>query len=447
MSNTMLKFKYGDLNTLKNQPCAPGTIYVTQDERALYIDLPGAKSKNDRIRIGDMQSYKNKQELENAIKTNGLGMLTKTALYFVKEDNNGDTINALYKYDETSNEFIRLNDVSSITGDLNSITEAIGEIQTDIDNLQKDVEDIYSVSQNDQGNVVKSGYLIDEIEAAKTELQGKIDGKVNTATHQELQETVSGLSGSFTEFKAAYETDSGALEGRVKDNEDDIKKLQDYTDSLKNGDNSIANLISNAVAVETGNRTTAIEGLNALITGNQNAIAALEQPIADLDNELDQLTKKHDAYETSNNAALDAVRATANGAVQKTDYDTKILALEGDISTNTQAIAKLETDIGTNADNITVVTNKVNAFLNAPETQEEVIDTLLEIQQYITKDTNAFTQLSQTVEGLDTTKASKNEVAAETTAREEAIQALQDEILAMLSWKSWDSTSNEPEEV
>jgi hypothetical protein len=52
MANPMLQFKKG---LRANLPIAinPGTIYVTTDERAMYIDIDA----NKRIRLGDFIEY------------------------------------------------------------------------------------------------------------------------------------------------------------------------------------------------------------------------------------------------------------------------------------------------------------------------------------------------------------------------------------------------------
>ena len=53
----MLQFKMGQFAGLATQGIAPGTVYVTTDEKALYVDIPGNEEQNQpakRIRIGDV---------------------------------------------------------------------------------------------------------------------------------------------------------------------------------------------------------------------------------------------------------------------------------------------------------------------------------------------------------------------------------------------------------
>ncbi len=74
-------FKKGLLTNLPAEH-VEGTIYVTTDERALYLDISGS----DRIRIGDFQEVENISALEEITSP------SQTALYYVKD------INCLAKY-------------------------------------------------------------------------------------------------------------------------------------------------------------------------------------------------------------------------------------------------------------------------------------------------------------------------------------------------------------
>ena len=61
----LLKFKHGlQANLKQNSPAVvAGTVYITRDERAMYVDLPAYKHEDGtleqakRIRIGDLRNY------------------------------------------------------------------------------------------------------------------------------------------------------------------------------------------------------------------------------------------------------------------------------------------------------------------------------------------------------------------------------------------------------
>ena len=70
-----LQFKKGLLSNLNKAQKHAGTVYITTDERAMYVDLPeydkGDGSTPDsakRIRIGDLRVYDYLDDLKKEIK-------------------------------------------------------------------------------------------------------------------------------------------------------------------------------------------------------------------------------------------------------------------------------------------------------------------------------------------------------------------------------------------
>lgn len=71
-------FKKGELKNLPSTKSA-GTIYVTTDERAMYVDV----DDSTRIRLGDFREYPTWAEIQALDKTN----LSTTALYYATQEN------------------------------------------------------------------------------------------------------------------------------------------------------------------------------------------------------------------------------------------------------------------------------------------------------------------------------------------------------------------------
>ena len=71
-------FKKGELKNLPSTKSA-GTIYVTTDERAMYVDV----NDTTRIRLGDFREYATWAEIQALDKTN----LSTTALYYAAQEN------------------------------------------------------------------------------------------------------------------------------------------------------------------------------------------------------------------------------------------------------------------------------------------------------------------------------------------------------------------------
>ena len=78
-----LQFKRGQLAGLKDAAITPGTIYITTDERAMYVDYTAADNSAKRMRLGDYVEYATLNELT----ATGSEHLSKTAFYFVNEGN------------------------------------------------------------------------------------------------------------------------------------------------------------------------------------------------------------------------------------------------------------------------------------------------------------------------------------------------------------------------
>lgn len=142
----LLKFKYGlQANMKENSPeLAPGTVYITRDERAMYVDLPPHMNGNQeiypskRIRIGDMRVYTYIEDLKTEL-ANDMSALTNSALYYaekskgIADDGSHDaskdkTINALLKWN--GSEFIQLNSISDVTVNLNELTTRVANVET-----------------------------------------------------------------------------------------------------------------------------------------------------------------------------------------------------------------------------------------------------------------------------------------------------------------------------
>ena len=79
MANVL--FKKGLLAGLKDAPIKEGTIYVTTDERAMYLDVDAST----RIRLGDFNEIPNLNALPDVSHTGGSP--NPTGLYYSVADN------------------------------------------------------------------------------------------------------------------------------------------------------------------------------------------------------------------------------------------------------------------------------------------------------------------------------------------------------------------------
>ena len=112
--NKLLNFQYGQFSKLPAMSAdTAGTVFVTTDEKAMYIDLPNKDGALSRVRIGDIVVYKGTSDIEPPYH--------KGFYYFIDE-------NALMHYDENAKKWERINkeaDFSALEGEISALNGAL----------------------------------------------------------------------------------------------------------------------------------------------------------------------------------------------------------------------------------------------------------------------------------------------------------------------------------
>lgn len=343
MPNTMLNFKYG---LFKNLPTtqAPGTVYVTGDEKAMYVDLPAIGTAGeagyvaaDRIRISQIvvkNSYRDAQPPFSA----------DAFYYFVSE-------NALLKWNPTGGEdgsgaWVQINSVSDVTANLDKLTARVGANETAIGNLQ-------AADTRIEGLITAEASRADTEEKRLAGLIGDANGGLTKALADEVtradteEKRLAGLIGDNTSAIGGLQTRMGTAEG-------EIDALQGVVGDANGGlVKDLADLAGRVGANETaiGQHTTAI-GKNAedigaavqRIGANETAIGNLQSGKVDkttYEAKIEALQGEIDAAEEVS-AGLDGRLTTAEGKI--TTAEGKITAAEGRIGANETAIGNLQTN-------------------------------------------------------------------------------------------------------
>lgn len=206
------------------------------------------------------------------------------------------------------------------------------------------------------------GNLDTEAARAKAE-EERIAGLVSTA-----QGEVDALEGVVA-GKAA-QADLEALEGYVGEfTHDTAKTVVEYINAKTDGIATSGNLEA------LGTRVTAVEGDVATIKGDYLKASDKTELEGKISAKADQ-------------SALDAVSSVANAAVKQSDYDTKVQALEGE---DARIVGLVEAEAARAAgaeSGLETRLVKVETFFETAEgeTISEAMDTLVEIQKYITED-------------------------------------------------------------
>lgn len=391
----LLNFKHGLLANFKeNSPAfSEGTIYVTRDERAMYVDLP-AYMDNDavvheakRIRIGDMRTYTYIEDLQNDLK-NDMTTLTTSALFYAEKkkgmvDGAHDTskdvvINALLKWN--GSQFISLNDTSALanaiatletvvaghTTKLSEIDVTLGEHTTDIEELQEIVNGLVG---GDTGSIADQ---IDAKIASHAEAQALIDAAQDEIIGGHTT-TISQHAGTIAELT----TNLGNLSTNLTDNyytKTDIENKGYAVDVTVAATYATKDELNGHIAIAATK-----EELNT-VSGVANEAKAATVTNA---GSITTLSGEFSGYKTSNDAALAAVKATAEAAVTQADYDAKIAALEAEDSRIAGLVAtEKERAEGIEANHETRLA-EIELFFDTAADPESAIDNLNEILQYI----------------------------------------------------------------
>ena len=447
----LLNFKHGLLSNMKTDSPAinPGTVYITRDERAMYIDLPpyekdGVVEAAKRVRIGDLHTFEYLDEMKEAIK-NDMTELTTSALYFAEKDNStsNKTINALLKWNGV--EFIQLNEVSEVTANLNELTSRIGEVEDEVDALDAEVTNV----KNDLANLTdttKDTSVAKQIENAVSTLNTNLTSEIEKKADQE---DLNALSGELNDYKSANNTAITNLDDKLTDLID--KNVQDISDNAQNISTNASNIATNTEAINTlnGDVNTVGSVQNAVkkeaddraaaITGVQNQINSIIEKNTQQDTEIGK--KVNIAQGSGNNNKVMVTDISGNVTVGAAVADK--LTYLSDVTGNIQEqIDDANGLITKNADDIAAEAvraggveqaiigrvDKLETLVGTYELNEDttVIDTLEEVVNWIDNDQTGAVAMVTDINNIKDTLIPALETAIddEADAREAAINTV-----------------------
>ena len=278
----LLKFKHGLLANMKeNSPeLAPGTVYITRDERAMYVDLPPYMDGDQqvqagkRIRIGDMRVYTYIEDLKSEL-ANDMSALTLSALYYAEKSKGmvdgthvpaqDKTINALLKWN--GSEFIQLNSISDVTVNLNELTTRVADVESAVETNALAIAGIKATA-----------------DAA--------------ATQAEVDLIKSDVAQNTTDIA----TERERAEGVEADFEERIAKMETFWDAAD--DNEIIDKLAEIVNYINADESGALD-MAGDIQANTEAIDDIKEDIAELSN---NLTAEITARETGDTNTLNSAK-------------------------------------------------------------------------------------------------------------------------------------------
>ena len=364
-----LNFKKGLAAGLETAAKKAGTIYVTTDERAMYVDI----SDSVRIRLGDFIVA---SSLE-ALSTEAYRPYSTTALYYIEKEN------ALARYD--GSKWVQINDTAALQNAITTLNQNVGSLQ----------DAVYGSVGEDN---VRAGGLVDKVSALETAV-GEDDAENPTGLYEDiknLQDQIDELAGGDTgdslsslsgRISALEETVGDATEGLVADVDD----------------------LQTRMAVEeaaTENFETRIKAIEEADFGKQ--ISDLE---TDLEGQINVVDGKAD-----------------KNAQDITGLDGRLTTAEGTIATHTQTLTSHDgriTTAQTRADNAYALAETAKA--NAKTAQDEVDAVELKVEALestVNSEVHGNAKLKTLIDGLDseleqlTTTVGNNKTAAEASIKE-----------------------------
>lgn len=311
MANELLKFKKGKYADLGNVAKDPGTIYVTTDEHAMYVDLDAST----RIRLGETIHFATLTEFQDFLKGTK-PPYNPQAFYYIDSENallkwvsSGGTYNPDIDGDgagDSKGTWKQVNSTSDVEADLSTVKADISILKTGV-----------------AGNTTNIGINTTAIEAIKTEI-----GEASDASGDSLW--------------AAINTNKTNIESNDTDIENLGKNKLDKSEFETFKTTNAAAI--KAVDDKVGTKTDAAAADTAF-----GRIKALEESNATKASQTDVNALKTTIY-----GGTDLAQDTAaDGSLVK-----KVASLE--TNSATKAELKITDDkANTNATNITAINNKL----------------------------------------------------------------------------------------
>lgn len=382
MPNANIVMKRGQLANLNAQAIVDGTIYVTTDEGAMYVDVG-----NSRIRLGDFVPVETLTALQN------ITPISEKAMYYVKEGN------ILARYDSVNSRWIQINKAGIVNVQTTGSGNAISDISTTVDQygqltlvvtkttisggsggsadpqVYQDISDLQAAVRKLNGTASTAGSVAKAVADAKAALLGSPTTYMTIEALETALGEVSSTASAADTLSKANKSSLDALSPRVSQAESDISSLQGTIGSsdssglrkriadletalnlLNNSDPTVQGSIKYAVAqgvasVVAGadasydtlkeiadwilNDTTGAAAMANQVQQNATDIGTLQGKVTPLETKVNLLVA--DANTTGSVANQIAAEAALRAA-----EDTRLAGL---ISDNTTAIGQLDSDV------------------------------------------------------------------------------------------------------
>lgn len=362
----MLKFRKGTHAKLLEQSKVAGTIYVTTDEKAMYVDI----DNNTRIRLGQTVNFATLSEFQTFLNTT-IPPYSTEAFYYIEDKN------ALLRWksssgttavggSDTKGEWIQINSTQAVT---EAITEVSGRVSTlegtvgsATTGLVKDVNDLKTTVGNSNSGLVKAvadnAGDIKDLQDAIGMGEGSTTGSIGATVSQlvkdldqaesdidALEGTVSGHTSTLSDHTAAIAANAKAIADQATADAAKYATIASLNQEIQDRQGAIAQEVidRNAKVKEETDRAT---GAESALSGRITSLETADyQNSTQVGNAIDA---KITAARTLITKEIDDDVAALKAEVVK-DYATKseLTAVDGKVSKNAGDISTLSGELNT----------------------------------------------------------------------------------------------------
>lgn len=349
-----LKFKMGEYKNLAGVTKSAGTVYVTTDERAMYVDV----SDSERIRLqGTVLYYDSLTEFASKVAP----PYSTDIIYFIANEN------ALVRWDPNADNgkggkgaWVQLNTTAATVAELVAAVNAnTTAIENNADAIAANAEDIDALEAAIGADGL--GGRVSTLETEMDTAEGKISALEGRATDAEGRLTAVEKTASDAESLAENNAEAiSALQAAVgNDNSGLTKRVGTLETEMDAAEGRLTDVEGRATAVE--GRATALEaaigadGLGGRVTTLEGKVDDNADAISAINTDLTNNYVKKSVHTTDINAintaiGTDTTAGSIKGRIKVLEGEMD--AAEGRLDTIDGKLSTAETNIQNNADAI-----------------------------------------------------------------------------------------------
>ena len=353
-----LKFKMGEYKNLAGATKSAGTVYVTTDERAMYVDI----SDSQRIRLqGTVLYYDSLTEFSNKVTP----PYSTDIIYFIANEN------ALVRWDANADNgkggkgaWIQLNttaaDVNSAVATLTAaVNKNAGDIKNNGDAIAENAKDIAALEAAvgddglggrvsalevalgvDSGAENSVSARLDAVEDEITDAKSRLDSAEKNI--EDVEKLAADNQDAINALSTALGNDASGLTKRVKDLEGEMDVAQEDIDDLEEKVGVVEGKVS---ALETA---VGASGLGGRVSTLEEQMQDANDNISAINTDLTNNYVKKTEHSNDINAINNAIGSdTAAGSIKN-----RIKVLEGEMDAAEGEIGGIKTEISTMKTNI-----------------------------------------------------------------------------------------------